>query len=87
PPPGTDVLLDPKTANPWLVLSEDGRQVQDGNRMQNVADLPERFDRAPYPLFLSLKGVVTLSPEDGFWAICLRKGTEQPGTYQLEMWG
>ncbi|XP_015252442.1 PREDICTED: E3 ubiquitin-protein ligase TRIM39-like [Cyprinodon variegatus] len=100
-----DVLLDPKTANPWLVLSEDGRQVQDGNRMQNVADLPERFDRAPCVLALmgfttgrrywevqvgdktawdlgvarasvKRKGVVTLSPEDGFWAICLRKGTE-----------
>ncbi|MEQ2174784.1 hypothetical protein GOODEAATRI_011417 [Goodea atripinnis] len=100
-----DVLLDPRTANPWLVLSEDGRQVQDGDIMQNVADLPERFDKAPCVLALMgfttgrrywevhvghktawdlgvarasvrRKGAVTLSPEDGFWTICLRKGTE-----------
>ncbi|KAM4713777.1 E3 ubiquitin-protein ligase TRIM39-like [Anableps anableps] len=100
-----DVLLDPRTANPWLVLSEDGRQVQDGDIMQNVANLPERFDKAPCVLALMgfttgrrywevhvgdktswdlgvarasvrRKGVVTLSPEDGFWTICLRKGTQ-----------
>ncbi|XP_014832986.1 PREDICTED: E3 ubiquitin-protein ligase TRIM39-like isoform X1 [Poecilia mexicana] len=100
-----DVLLDPRTANPWLVLSEDGRQVQDGDVMRNVADLPERFDKAPCVLALmgfttgrrywevhvgdktawdlgvarasvKRKGAVTLSPDDGFWTVCLRKGAE-----------
>lgn len=42
-----DVHLDPRTANPWLVLSEDGRQVWDGDVEQNQSDIPERFDTAP----------------------------------------
>uniref|UniRef100_A0A3B5L7C5 Bloodthirsty-related gene family, member 2 n=1 Tax=Xiphophorus couchianus TaxID=32473 RepID=A0A3B5L7C5_9TELE len=95
----------PLTANPWLVLSEDGRQVQDGDVMRNVADLPERFDKAPCVLALMgfttgrrywevhvggktawdlgvarasvrRKGAVTLSPDEGFWTVCLRKGAE-----------
>ncbi|KAI4808731.1 hypothetical protein KUCAC02_000779 [Chaenocephalus aceratus] len=42
-----DVLLDPRTANPWLLLSEDGRQIWDGDVEQNLEDTPERFDTAP----------------------------------------
>lgn len=42
-----DVHLDPSTANPWLVLSEDRRQVWDGNLKQILVDVPERFDMAP----------------------------------------
>nr|XP_040038943.1 E3 ubiquitin-protein ligase TRIM39 [Gasterosteus aculeatus aculeatus]XP_040038945.1 E3 ubiquitin-protein ligase TRIM39 [Gasterosteus aculeatus aculeatus] len=100
-----DVHLDPKTANPWLVLSQDGKQVRDGDVEQNLADIPERFDMAPCVLAtrgfttgrhywevevrnktawdlgvagqsINRKGAVTLSPEDGYWALCLRKGTE-----------
>ncbi|XP_013874682.1 E3 ubiquitin-protein ligase TRIM39 [Austrofundulus limnaeus] len=100
-----DVRLDPRTANPWLFLSEDGRQVRDGDVEQRVEDVPERFDKAPCVLALtgfttgrhywevhvgdktawdvgvaresvSRKGLVTLSPEDGYWAVCLRKGVE-----------
>ncbi|XP_029944319.1 E3 ubiquitin-protein ligase TRIM21-like [Salarias fasciatus] len=100
-----DVRLDPRTANPWLVLSEDGRRVQDGNVEHKVPDLPERFDTAPCVLALTgfttgrhywevdvgdktawdlgvarksvtRKGVVVLSPEEGYWAICLRRGRE-----------
>uniref|UniRef100_A0A3P8TU27 Uncharacterized protein n=1 Tax=Amphiprion percula TaxID=161767 RepID=A0A3P8TU27_AMPPE len=100
-----DLHLDPRTANPWLVLSEDGKQVQDGDVEQNLTDLPERFDTAPCVLALrgfttgrhywevdvgdktawdlgvaresvNRKGLVTLSPEDGYWTVCLRKGSE-----------
>ncbi|KAF7657121.1 hypothetical protein LDENG_00032030 [Lucifuga dentata] len=100
-----DVRLDPRTANPWLLLSEDGRQVWDGDIEQDLLDLPERFDMAPCVLAtkgfttgrhywevdvgdktawdlgvarksVNRKGVVTLSPEDGYWVICLRRGRE-----------
>ncbi|KAM9335802.1 E3 ubiquitin-protein ligase TRIM39-like [Symphorus nematophorus] len=100
-----DVHLDPGTANPWLVLSKDGKQVRDGDVEQNLVDIPERFDTAPCVLAtrgfttgrhywevevgdktawdlgvaresVNRKGVVTLSPEDGYWTICLRKGSE-----------
>ncbi|XP_071333961.1 E3 ubiquitin-protein ligase TRIM39-like [Trachinotus anak] len=100
-----DVHLDPATANPWLVLSKDGRQVWDGDVEQNLVDIPERFDTAPCVLAtqgfttgrhywevdvgdktawdlgvaqqsVSRKGLVTLCPEDGYWTVCLRKGSE-----------
>ncbi|KAF3697617.1 E3 ubiquitin-protein ligase TRIM39 [Channa argus] len=104
-PYAVDVRLDPKTANPWLVLSEDGRQVWDGDVEQNLMDIPERFDTAPCVLAtkgfttgrhywevkvggktawdlglarqsVHRKGLVTLCPEEGYWAICLRKGIQ-----------
>ncbi|XP_056156100.1 E3 ubiquitin-protein ligase TRIM39-like isoform X2 [Lampris incognitus] len=100
-----DVHLDPRTANPWLVLSDDGMRVWDGEVEQRLPDSPERFDIAPCVLAnrgfitgrhywevdvgdktawdlgvarqsVNRKGVVTLSPDDGYWAICLRNGRE-----------
>ncbi|XP_062863919.1 E3 ubiquitin-protein ligase TRIM39-like [Trichomycterus rosablanca] len=38
-----DVTLDPDTANPYLVLSDDGKQVTCGNTEQNLPDIPKRF--------------------------------------------
>ncbi|XP_049928829.1 E3 ubiquitin-protein ligase TRIM21-like isoform X4 [Epinephelus moara] len=39
-----DVTLDPDTAHPTLILSDDGKQVKLGDVWKNVPDNPERFD-------------------------------------------
>ncbi|XP_078023743.1 E3 ubiquitin-protein ligase TRIM21-like [Epinephelus lanceolatus] len=39
-----DVTLDPDTAHPWLILSDDGKQVKHGDVKKNLPNNPERFD-------------------------------------------
>ncbi|XP_067228595.1 E3 ubiquitin-protein ligase TRIM21-like isoform X2 [Chanodichthys erythropterus] len=39
-----DVTLDPDTAHPDLILSDDGKQVSDGGIYKNVPENPKRFD-------------------------------------------
>ncbi|KAI2643045.1 E3 ubiquitin-protein ligase TRIM39 [Labeo rohita] len=39
-----DITFDPDTANPWLQLSEDGRQMRHLGAWQDLPDTPERFD-------------------------------------------
>ncbi|KAK0138226.1 Zinc finger protein RFP [Merluccius polli] len=45
-----DVTLDPDTANPQLVLSDDKKQVNDGEEWMDLPDNPERFTLYPYVL-------------------------------------
>ncbi|KAM8750166.1 E3 ubiquitin-protein ligase TRIM21-like [Acanthopagrus schlegelii] len=40
-----DVTLDPDTAHPNLILSDDGKQVKPGDVKKNLPDNPERFDK------------------------------------------
>lgn len=40
-----DITLDPSTAHPRIILSEDGKQAQCGDCHQPVPDNPERYDR------------------------------------------
>ncbi|XP_074487478.1 E3 ubiquitin-protein ligase TRIM21-like isoform X2 [Sebastes fasciatus] len=45
-----DVTLDPDTANPCLILSEDGKQVNHGDVRKNLPDNPERFSNGVFVL-------------------------------------
>lgn len=45
-----DVTLDPDTANPFLIVSEDGKQVTHRDRRRNLPNKPGRFDQV-YNIF------------------------------------
>uniref|UniRef100_A0A8C3SUL8 B30.2/SPRY domain-containing protein n=1 Tax=Chelydra serpentina TaxID=8475 RepID=A0A8C3SUL8_CHESE len=48
--PPVDVTLDPDTANPNLVLSEDRKRVRHGDTRQDLPNNPERFDYCVFVL-------------------------------------
>ncbi|KAM4714638.1 pyrin-like [Anableps anableps] len=62
--PTVDVKLDPKTAHQRLVLSPDGKEVQDGGENQEVPDSPERFD-----VFGSVLGLNSLMTGKSYWEV------------------
>ncbi|XP_029445937.1 butyrophilin subfamily 1 member A1-like [Rhinatrema bivittatum] len=98
-----DVTLDPETAHPYLVLSEDRKSVRVGYTSLNLPYSPQRFDLEPCVLghedftsgrhywevevgnktewdlgvckdSVNRKVRITLTPWNGYWAVCRRKG-------------
>ncbi|XP_053272637.1 uncharacterized protein LOC128430562 [Pleuronectes platessa] len=65
-----DVKLDPATAHHCLSLSDDGKEVQDGGKYQEVHDTPERFD-----MFGSILGLNGLSSGRSYWEVEVGKKT------------
>ncbi|XP_049425271.1 E3 ubiquitin-protein ligase TRIM39-like [Epinephelus fuscoguttatus] len=100
-----DVVLDPDTAHPNIVLSSDGKQAGRAELLHIVPDIPQRFDPVICVLgkkgymsgrfyfqvvvaaktfwdlgvvkeSVNRKGMITSKPENGFWTVRLRNGTE-----------
>ncbi|KAK7156293.1 hypothetical protein R3I94_006391 [Phoxinus phoxinus] len=98
-----DVTLDPDTAHPTLILSDDGKQVMHGDIELELPDNPKRFDTCTCVLgkegfssgrfyfdvqvkgktkwdlgvareSINRKGMITLTPENGYWTVVLRDG-------------
>uniref|UniRef100_A0A670HUS6 Zinc finger protein RFP-like n=1 Tax=Podarcis muralis TaxID=64176 RepID=A0A670HUS6_PODMU len=80
-----NIVLDPETANHYLILSEDGKSVRCGGERQNLPDSRKRFDPKTYVLgserFRAVRkwwevevggeknGQVSLQPSVGIWAV------------------
>ncbi|XP_069505735.1 E3 ubiquitin-protein ligase TRIM39-like isoform X2 [Ambystoma mexicanum] len=59
-----EVTLDPSSAHPWLIVSEDGRNVRLGDRDQELPDTAQRFDPHLYVL-----GRKKLSSGRHYWEV------------------
>ncbi|XP_053191789.1 E3 ubiquitin-protein ligase TRIM21-like isoform X2 [Scomber japonicus] len=66
-----DVTLDPDTANPWLILSADGKQVNCGDMWMNLPDNPERFSPS-----VSVLGKQSLSSGRFYFEVQVKEKTD-----------
>ncbi|XP_053195044.1 E3 ubiquitin-protein ligase TRIM21-like [Scomber japonicus] len=66
-----DVTLDPDTANPWLILSADGKQVNCGDVWKNLPDNPKRFF-----LYANVLGKQSLSSGRFYFEVQVREKTD-----------
>ncbi|XP_067441722.1 E3 ubiquitin-protein ligase TRIM21-like [Thunnus thynnus] len=100
-----NVTLDPDTANPHLILSDDEKQVNHGDVKKDLPENPERFSncisvlgkqsfssgrfyfevqvkwKTKWTLGVARESInrkenIPLSPQDGYWTICLRNRNE-----------
>ncbi|XP_069025876.1 zinc-binding protein A33 [Embiotoca jacksoni] len=77
-----NVILDPMTNHPWLVLSEDQRQVQEGHSETEPSHSTQRFDS--WPCVLGLEGYscgrhyweVNIA-NNGYWRVGLASGSSK----------
>ncbi|KAI5088078.1 butyrophilin-like protein 3, partial [Silurus meridionalis] len=66
-----DVILDPDTANPYLILSADGKQVTCGDELQNLPDTPQRFTK-----YVNVLGKQIFSSGRFYYEVQVRGKTE-----------
>ncbi|XP_078138168.1 E3 ubiquitin-protein ligase TRIM39-like isoform X1 [Centroberyx gerrardi] len=66
-----DVTLDPDTAHPHLILSDDGKQVKDGDVKKNLPDNPERFS-----LYVNVLGKQSFSSGRFYYEVQVKGKTE-----------
>ncbi|KAF4089001.1 hypothetical protein AMELA_G00061570, partial [Ameiurus melas] len=66
-----DVTLDPDTANPYLILSADGKQVTCGDTEQNLPDTPQRFT-----IYLAVVGKQSFSSGKFYYEVEVRGKTD-----------
>ncbi|KAM9425137.1 E3 ubiquitin-protein ligase TRIM39-like isoform 2-T2 [Pholidichthys leucotaenia] len=59
-----DIKLDPDTAHQRLILSNSGKEVEDGGQDQNLKETPERFD-----YFCSILGLNSLTSGRAYWEV------------------
>ncbi|XP_053193227.1 E3 ubiquitin-protein ligase TRIM21-like [Scomber japonicus] len=66
-----DVTLDPDTAHPKLILSDDGKQVHHGDVKKNLPDNPERFTR-----YTNVLGKQSLSSGRFYFEVQVKEKTD-----------
>ncbi|XP_077778251.1 zinc finger protein RFP-like [Podarcis muralis] len=84
-----NIILDPDTANPWLILSEDRKSVREGEVRQGLPDNPERFDIHSY--VLGCQGFTSgrhfwevVVGSEGEWAVGVaRKSVKRKGKFSF----